>query len=57
MNETPRAAVTDDPDRFGDIVFRLRVQYETGDNGAGLLLFLAYCFTRPARLASYSGIM
>lgn len=47
MNETPRAAVTDDPDRFGDIVFRLRVQYETGDNGAGLLLFLAYCFTRP----------
>lgn len=47
VTEKNRAAVTDDPDRFGEIVARLKLQYATGDNGAGLLLFLAYCFTRP----------
>ena len=59
MNETPRAAVTDDPGRFGNIVLRVRTQYETGDNGAGLLLFLAYCFTRPgeARLLQWHNVI
>ena len=58
MRETPRAAVTDDPDRFGEIVMRIRTQWESGDNGAGLLLFLAYCFTRPgeARLLQWHNV-
>lgn len=59
MRETPRAAVTDDPERFGEIVMRIRAQYESGDNGAGLLLFLAYCFTRPgeARLLQWHNVI
>ena len=59
LNESPRAAVTDDPGRFGNIVLRVRTQYETGDNGAGLLLFLAYCFTRPgeARLLQWHNVI
>ena len=69
IEESPRAAVTDDPDRFGEIVFRIRAQYESnenricakyesGDNGAGLLLFLVYCFTRPreARLLQWHNV-
>lgn len=47
IHEQNRAAVTNSPELFGDIVLKLKTQYNTGDNCAGLLLFLAYCFTRP----------
>ena len=33
--ERNRALVTDDRERFGEIVARIKLQYETGDNGAG----------------------
>ena len=57
--ERNRASVTDDPERFWEIVARIKLQYEAGDNGAGLLLFLAYCFTRPkeARLLQWHHIV
>lgn len=57
--ERNRASVTDDPERFGEIVARIKLQYEAEDNGAGLLLFLAYCFTRPkeARLLQWHHII
>ena len=54
-----RAAVTNDPKKFGEIVAKIKLNYETGDNGAGLLLFLAYCFTRPreARLLQWHHVI
>ena len=57
--ERNRALVTDDLERFGEIVARIKLQYETGDNGAGLLPFGAYCFTRPreARLLQWYHII
>ncbi len=47
IHEQSRPAIVDDADRFGDILLKIRAQYESGDNCAGMLLFLAYCFTRP----------
>lgn len=57
--EQNRAATIDNPERFGEIVARIKLQYEAEDNGAGLLLFLAYCFTRPkeARLLQWHHIV
>lgn len=45
--EQNRAAITTAPDRFGELVLKIKTQYAQEDNCAGLLLFLAYCFVRP----------
>lgn len=43
-----RAAVTDNPQRFGEIVAMIQQNYlDYGYTSAALLLFLAYCFSRP----------
>lgn len=45
--EQNRAAITNDTEKYGELVAKIQMQYALEDNGAGLLLFLVYCFTRP----------
>ena len=56
--EKRRSAITDNPERFGELILKIKSQYAHGDNIAGLLLFLAYCFTRPgeARLLQWNNV-